>query len=204
MIVYRIISPSRRSYIGQTSGNVWDRLHQHTKDWNKRKYPHFQIYRAFDKYGCPTNADESPWRIQVLWSCRDKATLNQKERDFIEYYDSIRLGYNMVPGGQGGDQGPEINKRIGDTQRGVKCPQRGRQGIERPWLKRTRSPEARARMSAAKIAYWGKMRQEPGGIVLPHLDGRRGSPGSPKSESHRANISLGLLTHHKDKVGAIS
>ena len=80
-------------YIGQTVDEE-GRFKRHVDDAiNKKDNTHF--HRALRKYG-PGNFVYCVLESNIL-----RANLNQKEIDWIEYYDSYYNGYNMTLGGDG-------------------------------------------------------------------------------------------------------
>lgn len=106
MIVYRLISPSGKSYIGKTSKLLLERLSTHTGVWKyyKNRWGQRKLWNAFDKYGPPILKDKSinqNWVSEVLVILDDEIEINLKEQHFIELFDSIKTGYNSLPGGAG-------------------------------------------------------------------------------------------------------
>lgn len=96
-VVYRYISPSGKSYIGQT------------KDEHKRRlcfkptkyYSGSRLDNAIKKYGIDSFTYEILYRNE--YNSFEEATndLNEKEKYYIAKYDSYRNGYNMTLGGEG-------------------------------------------------------------------------------------------------------
>lgn len=126
MIIYRLISPSNKSYIGQTVGSVESRFKGHIYAWNKfirdiddclittpRNCP--ILYRAFSKYP-PEN-----WTYEVLFESDNQSSIDQKEIFYIKEFDTMNNGYNVLPGGYSGRAGTksnELHKRnIGKSRR---------------------------------------------------------------------------------------
>jgi group I intron endonuclease len=88
--IYRLISPSGKSYIGQ-SVDFDRRLIEHKSVMNKKKsLP--KLYQAFKKYGFEN------FSIEILESCEPEL-LNEKETYWINHYDSCNNGYNCTTGG---------------------------------------------------------------------------------------------------------
>jgi len=127
MIIYRLISPSKKSYIGKTSIGFEKRLTSHIKNYlyakkNNKKSNHRKLYYAFNKYNPPILQNKSlnpNWKIEILYSCLNLEELNEKEKFFIKYYDSINHGYNITEGGDGINGGKKLSeshkKNIGDS-----------------------------------------------------------------------------------------
>lgn len=117
MIVYRLISPSLKSYIGKTKFTIEKRIKDHIDAWKHKRY-RSNLFNAFTKYGppeikqlCLENriADNTSivswksgnWTVQIVCQCADEADLNEKEKHYIKYYNSIKTGYNICRGGEG-------------------------------------------------------------------------------------------------------
>lgn len=88
--IYKITNTiNNKSYIGQ-SCNIEER-------WKRHKYAkdNFAIHLAIQKYGIVN------FSFSILEEC-SKEQLNDKEIYWIEYYNSIEDGYNMISGGSNG------------------------------------------------------------------------------------------------------
>lgn len=129
MIVYRLISPSRKSYIGKTKFNIEKRLKKHISNWKNKQYQS-KLFNAFSKYGVPildqlciqnkikddsvvTSWKSNNWIVQILCVEQTEQELNEKEKYFIKYYDSINDGYNLCRGGEGGSRTAWNKGKIG-------------------------------------------------------------------------------------------
>ncbi len=100
-IIYRYVSPSGKSYIGQTTRELYRRRMwfgpgRYTGGEGKSK-----IDRARRKYGPESFEYEVPLRNH--YSSIELATedLNKWESYYIGFYDSYRNGYNCTLGGDG-------------------------------------------------------------------------------------------------------
>lgn len=97
-IIYKLTSPSGKIYIGQSKSPLELRFKQHLQAWNKwltdpdRKRS--KLYHAFSKY------DPDTWVKEVIFET-DSEYVDHFEQYFIEYYDAIDSGYNILKGGQG-------------------------------------------------------------------------------------------------------
>lgn len=56
-----------------------------------------QFYKAVRKYGW------DKFERHIFVECETTEALNQKENEFIEFYNSYKTGYNATTGGNGGD-----------------------------------------------------------------------------------------------------
>lgn len=97
-IIYKITFPNQKVYIGQTK-NYEERKKQHYKK-SQEKNPKYPLYRAIKKYGW----DNIIW--EIIDYCKDQKELNEKEKYWIEYYNSFvgfdnSNGYNATLGGEG-------------------------------------------------------------------------------------------------------
>lgn len=76
-------------YIGQTSVGIKTR-------WSKHLYNYLTnnsiLYRAMRKYGAGV------FHIEEIEECENEI-LNEREKYWIQYYDSYKNGYNSTPGG---------------------------------------------------------------------------------------------------------
>lgn len=97
-------------YIGYTSQTPERRYQSHTTTKLKHK-----LHQAFDEYGLDNFA------FDVIYQSKDgDHTLNVMEQYFIDEYDSIRCGYNMVSGGSAAFAGmshSEETKRLMSEKR---------------------------------------------------------------------------------------
>ena len=97
--IYKITNNiNNKCYIGQ-SVHIERRFyeHQHENYWFLDR----KIYQAFKKYGLEN------FSFEVIEECNENE-LDEKEKYWIEYYDSYANGYNMTIGGEGnrGDKHP--------------------------------------------------------------------------------------------------
>lgn len=73
------------------------------------------INRAIKKYG------KENFRKEIIEICDSKQHLNEREIYWINYYSStdVLIGYNIAIGGQGGNLGKKVNKKISDSLKGI-------------------------------------------------------------------------------------
>lgn len=153
MYIYKITClVNNKVYIGQTSQTVKDRFRKHMgshKDEHDTKF-----YRAVRKYGTES------FIIEQIDTASTQQELDEKEVYWINYYDSVNKGYNMIstPGKRGGDtlsnhpNKKEISEKIRKSKIGDKNPMKdpknsskirgskngmfGRTGGSNPWSRR--------------------------------------------------------------------
>lgn len=162
--VYKLTAPNGKCYIGMTQQSVERR-------WNcGHAYQHnIHLSNAITKYGWEN------FNKEVLFESTSKAEAEEKERSLISHYDSTnRLhGYNILPGGNVSDghseetrhkisesvkklQTDEVRARKSRDNKRRKVSEETREKLRQANLGNqhakgcTRSPEVRARMSAAQ------------------------------------------------------
>jgi group I intron endonuclease len=67
------------------------------------------IKHAIKKYGIENFTKD------ILCECISIEELNDRERFYINQYDSVNIGYNISIGGNGGDLGETVNNKISET-----------------------------------------------------------------------------------------
>lgn len=166
--VYKLTAPNGKCYIGMTKRDVERR-------WNNgNAYQHnVHLCNAISKYGWEN------FNKEVLFKSVSKAEAEEMERSLISRYDSTNrlYGYNILPGGNVSDghteetkrkisesmkqlQTDEVRERKSRDAKGRKMPDEFREKARQANLGNqnakgcTRSPEVRAKMSAAqKLRY---------------------------------------------------
>lgn len=107
--IYRITNLiNGKIYIGYTHKKPEERLKGHIYGAIKNPDSHYRLARAIRKYG-PEN-----FITEALYQSYDKNHIaNEMEDFFIQHYGSMNetIGYNMAPGGQGGDIKSKDQKR---------------------------------------------------------------------------------------------
>lgn len=95
MIIYCILFPNGKRYIGKTECSLEKRKVQHK---HHSKYGKTTLYNAIRKYGW----DNLDWVI--LEECENVDTLNRQEEDWIRRFKTLNYdkGYNLREGGEGG------------------------------------------------------------------------------------------------------
>lgn len=93
--IYKIVNDiNEKVYIGKTMNSISERWREHLSDMNKIKNEKRPLYNAMRKYG------SDHFSIEEIEKC-NLEDLNQKERYWIEYYNSYKYGYNATLGGDG-------------------------------------------------------------------------------------------------------
>ena len=88
--IYKIWNEENdKLYIGQTSVGIKTRWSSHLKNYLTNNAV---IYRAMRKYGAGI------FHIEQIEEC-DNSILDEREKYWIEYYNSYKNGYNSTPGG---------------------------------------------------------------------------------------------------------
>lgn len=93
--IYKITNIiNNKIYIGKTEGTIEDRWKQHIRDSKKSQIQHRPLYSAIQKYGI------NNFKIEIVEQC-DNTIINDREKYWIEYYNSYKNGYNATIGGDG-------------------------------------------------------------------------------------------------------
>ena len=151
--IYKLTSPSGKSYIGKTKRPLSKRIIDHKSDAKTRC--RYCINKTIKKYGFE-NFD-----VEILYQGTHMINENSAEQYFIRYYNSkVPFGYNLTDGGEGG-KGNKYwlnksftnahKKKISDSIRGSKNPFYGRKHSEETKMKmrRTMSEETKKKLSEA-------------------------------------------------------
>ena len=94
--IYKITNKiNGKNYIGQTIQNVKERFYQHCAFKCDESVKRMPIHRAIKKYG------KDNFTLEVIEEV-DSKLLDEKERFWIDYYDTFNNGYNATIGGQDG------------------------------------------------------------------------------------------------------
>lgn len=94
--IYRITNKiNGKSYIGQTIQSVKERFYQHCATKCSQAVLNMAIHKAIFKYG------KQNFIIEVIEKV-ESVNLNDREKYWIEYYNSYTNGYNSTKGGQKG------------------------------------------------------------------------------------------------------
>ena len=106
MYIYKIINKiNNKIYIGQSE-----------KDVNVEYIGSGKILlKAIKKYG------KANFNKEIIETCDSKEQLNEREKHWIKFYNSNnrKIGYNISIGGDGGNLGDLVNKKISDAVKGL-------------------------------------------------------------------------------------
>lgn len=92
--IYKITNViNNKMYIGQTVKTVEKRFTQHKNNSNKSYFSQIALYKAFNKYGIENFKCETIEEIS-------NELLDEREKYWIEYYDTYFDGYNSTLGGR--------------------------------------------------------------------------------------------------------
>lgn len=106
-IIYKVTNKiNGKFYIGQTIQSLKDRWYRHcAKKSLSEAEMNMHIKRAILKYG------KENFTVEAIEEC-DSELLNEKERFYIDYFDSYHNGYNSTEGGQDGTKPLQTSKEI--------------------------------------------------------------------------------------------
>ncbi len=95
MFIYRLVSPSTKSYIGRTiQSSAKLRFKQHVQNWKRNRGGRkAKLYCAFDKH------PPEQWKLEILFETDDAELLQSKEIEYITEFNTIENGYNQLLGG---------------------------------------------------------------------------------------------------------
>ena len=94
--IYKIVNDiNDKVYVGKTTlPSIEERFKEHCKDYTRARKEKRPLYDAMQKYG------KEHFQIILLEECSGDI-LNDREKYWIEYYNSYEFGYNATCGGDG-------------------------------------------------------------------------------------------------------
>ena len=107
-IIYKITNiVNNKVYIGQTQRTLEDRFKRHVRfAKNDDRSKDICFACAIRKYG------ENNFIIEKIDEADSKEVLNEKEKYWINFYDSFKSGYNSTLGGEGGNTYEGRDKKL--------------------------------------------------------------------------------------------
>ena len=96
--IYKITNKiNGKCYIGKTLQTIEKRWQEHKKEANKTRSQDRPLYRAINKYGIEN------FEIQIIEEIQNvlEININEREKYWIEYFQSFKKGYNATCGGDG-------------------------------------------------------------------------------------------------------
>lgn len=92
-IVYQILFPNGKKYIGCTSSTLLKRINDHISSMESGL--NYKIYNAMRKYGV------NNLKFEILGKYKTKEEMFHMEKYYIQLFDSQINGYNITSGGEG-------------------------------------------------------------------------------------------------------
>lgn len=93
--IYKITNTiNQKSYIGKTIYSVDKRWKEHCRDSRKQRTEKRPLYNAMNKYGIEN------FKIEIIEECSEDL-LEEKEKYWINTFDTYNNGYNATIGGDG-------------------------------------------------------------------------------------------------------
>lgn len=113
-VVYCLIFPNEKKYIGITTQTLKERLREHIKESFRKgsKELHTKKARAIRKY--------MEFMVIVFDSSDSLDELNRLEEHYINMYETVEFGYNITSGGgsKGVVMSEETKKKISESNKG--------------------------------------------------------------------------------------
>lgn len=163
LLIYKVTNKlNGKVYIGQTTETLAKRKSRHYQSCKKGDSTHF--YNALRKYG----KDAFTWEAVDLAS--SLIELNEKEDYWVNYYDSMNKGYNMIRGGKSNPMHhPEVKAKH---------------------LEKVQSEEFRANTSKIQIELHAKyeLSAESRKRISDKLKGNRNFAGHKLTEDHKRKL----------------
>lgn len=93
--IYKITNlVNGKAYIGKTTFTIERRFQQHKEDYKKEINKNRPLYKAMNKYGIKN------FIVEEIGNYSDEQ-LNEKEIEYIKFFDTYYNGYNATLGGDG-------------------------------------------------------------------------------------------------------
>lgn len=118
MIIYKATCIiNNKNYIGQTTKTLSERKKEHENSINAKNCKNRPFPRAIKKYG----KENFLW--EVICECNSLDELDEKEKYYIKFYNSLvdnGLGYNCDLGGNRGKHCETTKQKMSESQKGIK------------------------------------------------------------------------------------
>lgn len=146
-IIYKMTSPSGKSYVGQTISSLQRRrqAHESKAKTSKGKKYDSKLSKAIRKYG-----EMNKW--EIIHDQVPVENLDQLEEQEVINYDSYKNGYNCTPGGGcgGAMRGKKLSEstkaRLSDMRKGSNNPMYGKSGDKNPFYGKSHTDETKKKM----------------------------------------------------------
>jgi group I intron endonuclease len=115
--IYKITSPNNKIYIGK-SIDLNERKASYKYE-GRRQHQH-KLNNSINKYGWENHL------FEIIEICEEKE-INNREIYWIEFYNSVEKGLNLVYGGQGGRLSEEVKEKKSKSMTGKKASQETKQ-----------------------------------------------------------------------------
>lgn len=150
MIVYKLTSPSGKSYIGITSRTLKQRLNDHRSEAKRKNIR--KIHKALNKY------PKEKWQTEILFETTNKEEACLKEIKYIKIYNTIKNGYNISYGGESGQLGLkrslETCERISKAKKGIKLSFESIENIRKARIGKKQPQSQKDKVSKANSKSW--------------------------------------------------
>ena len=162
-IIYKLTSPSGKSYVGYTSKSLEIRFRQHVHNYNSWLNGHgkngsIKLFCAFKAYK-PENFIK-----EIIAQFKNKKEALLYEVDMIKKYNSMKEGYNIASGGDGGMCGKThseaTKQKMSKSRTGKKASEEAKRNMSK--AQQNRSEETKKKMSIAKQNMSEETRQKIG------------------------------------------
>ena len=193
MIIYKITHKlSGKSYIGQTTRTLKERVAQHLSD----KQTNLYFHRALRKYGI------QGFSVEEIAAYTNIEDLNNAEEYYIDFFDCLAPnGYNLMPGGNNKQHNNITKKKMSENQLGEKNSFYGKKHTKATKEKLAHSSSTRPIKESTKqkcrLAHLGKPKSEAHKINMSLC--KLGKPSTFKGKHHTQEAKLKLSLAHKGK-----
>lgn len=148
--IYKIeCLPTGKVYVG-SAVKLITRFAVHRHALRRHKHHSSKLQNAWNKYG------ENAFRFEILLLC-DKENLIMYEQIHIDFFDSVKKGFNIEPiaaSSLGRKHSLKTRKRLSEIRKDAMTPERRKKiGEQHKGLKHSKETLAKMRKAASKIPY---------------------------------------------------